>query len=117
MSIIDVQIRTVTCNTCGATATYENSGRGVPPEILAEYPWLTTNRVVVNGEGKNFDYCSDLCEIAGIETKQHNTPEKPKVEVPQGSVQAQIQAAALAAKQREDATKALKEGSQAKVHL
>jgi hypothetical protein len=116
MAVLDIQYRTVTCNTCGKTVTYEQDQRGVPQQVIDENPWLRSNRVVL-AAGKNFSYCSDLCEVAGIETGQHNIPEPPKVEIPQGSAQAQIAAAAAAAKAREDATKAIKEGSPAKVHL
>ena len=124
MGIVDNQFRTVTCDQCGKTVTYEQlvdprTGRqgGISPQVMEENPWLKTNRIVLTADGRNFGYCSDLCEVAGLEKGQHNMPEPPKIEVPQGSAQAQIAAAAAAAKAREEATKNIKEGVPTKVHL
>jgi hypothetical protein len=116
VSILDAQYRTVTCDQCGQTVTFEQDQRGVPVDVINANPWLKTNRVVL-ANGKNFSYCNDLCEVEGIKAGNHNPVEAPKVEVPTGSAKAQIQAAAAAAKEREDATKALKEGSSAKIQL
>ena len=124
MGIIDSQFRSVTCDQCGKTVTYEQlvdprTGRagGISPQVMEENPWLKTNRIVLTADGHNFGYCSDICEIAGLETSRHNMPEPQKVEIPQGSASAQIAAAAAAAKAREDATKAIKDGQPTKVHL
>ena len=122
MGIQDTSFRTVTCDQCHKTVTYEQihqqGGRvSIDPKVLEDNPWLKSNRVVLTADGRNFGYCSDLCEVAGLETKQHNMPEAPKVEIPTGSAQAQIQAAAAAAKQREDATKAIKSGEGTKLHI
>ena len=110
MSIVDVQYRTVTCNApnCPHTITYENP-TGANAALEAN-PWLKTVRLVQTADQRVFSYCSDLCEIAGIETGLHNIQEKPKVEIPQGSAQAQIAAAAVAAKRSENASKAIKDG-------
>ena len=121
MGIIDSNFRTVTCDMCKKTVTYEQqqlNGRiHLDPKVMEDNPWLKTNRVVLTADGRNFGYCSDLCEVAGLETKQHNMPEPKQVEIPTGGAQAQIQAAAAAAKQRQDATKALKAGDGAKLHI
>jgi hypothetical protein len=121
MGIVDNQFRTVTCDNCKKTVTYEQqqlNGRiHIDPKVMEENPWLKSNRVVLTADGRNFGYCSDLCEISGLESKQHNMPEPAKVEIPTGSAQAQIQAAAAAAKQREDATKAIKSGEGTKLHI
>lgn len=120
MGIVDTNFRTVTCDSCKKTITYEqqqSNGRiHIDPKVLEENPWLKSNRVVLTADGRNFGYCSDLCEVAGLESKQHNMPEALKVEIPTGGAQAQIQAAAAAAKQREDATKAIKSGEGTKLH-
>ena len=124
MGIIDSQFRTVTCDQCKKTVTYEQlvdprTGRsgGIDPKTMEENPWLRTNRIILTADGRNFGYCSDLCEVAGLESGQHNMPEPAKIEVPQGSAQVQIAAAAAAAKAREESTKAIKEGTGTKVHL
>jgi hypothetical protein len=118
MARIDTQFTTLTCDICKKTVTFEViPNRNLPQTIIDENPWIKSYRPVLRGDGVTFGYCSDLCEIAGIETKQHNIPEAPKVDLAQGSAKAQIEAAAAAAKAREEATKAMKEGAPAKVHL
>lgn len=109
MSIVDATFRTLTCNTCEKTVTFLHPS-GLQEAIEANL-WIKTTRIIQTGDGRNFSYCSDLCEISGIETGQHNIPDAPKVEIPTGSAQAQIQAAAVAAKRQEIANKALKEGA------
>jgi hypothetical protein len=109
MPLVDLQYRTITCDNCAKTVTFQN-----PAELTATVegnPWIKTSRFIQTGDQRTFLYCSDLCEIAGIETGKHNVKEAPKVEIPAGSAQAQIAAAAAAAKMQEAATKALKEGS------
>lgn len=118
MGIVDGTFRTVTCDACGRTVTYEQNQRGgIDPKILEENPWLKTNRVVLTADGRNFGYCSDLCNVEGLKSGLFNMPEPKQVEIPAGSAQAQIQAAAAAAKAREEATKSIKEGVPTKVHI
>src|ERR1700688_3808662 len=118
MGIVDNQFRTVTCDACGKTVTYEQQQRGgIDPAILEENPWLKSNRVVLTADGRNFGYCSDLCTVKGLESGIFNMPEPKQVEIPTGGAQAQIQAAAAAAKARQDATKAIKAGDGAKLHI
>jgi|ERR1700733_5812869 len=115
MGVVDAQFKTITCNTCEKTVTYQH-----PQELTATVeanPWIKTSRFVQTGDQRTFLYCSDLCEIAGIETKIHNVQEAPKVEIPTGGAQAQIAAAAAAAKAAEQANKALHEGKPASVKL
>ncbi len=113
MSVVDLQYRTISCNSCDKTVTYEH------PKDLAvtveANPWIKQGRFVQTGDQRNFLYCSDLCEIKGIETGLHGIQEAPKVSIPQGGAHAQIAAAAAAAKQAEEANKALKSGSP--IHL
>lgn len=118
MGIVDNQFRTVTCDACGKTVTYEQQQRGgIDPQILEANPWLKSNRVVLTADGRNFGYCSDLCTVTGLESGLFNMPEPKAVEIPTGSAQAQIQAAAAAARQREEATKAIKSGEGTKLHI
>lgn len=115
MGVVDTSYKTVTCNTCGLTATYQH-----PQEhnaMVEANPWIKTSRFIQTSDQRTFLYCSDLCEIAGIESKLHNVQEAPKVEIPTGGAQAQIAAAAAAAKRAEEANKAIKEGKPTAVHL
>jgi hypothetical protein len=109
LSIVDATFRTLTCNICEKTVTFLHPS-GLQEAIEANL-WIKTTRIIQTGDGRNFSYCSDLCEIAGIETTLHNVQEAPKVAIPTGSAQAQIAAAAAAAKLAENATKAMKDGS------
>ena len=111
MSIVDQTYRTLTCNgkDCSKTVTYVHP-TGLQ-DAIKENNWISTARIVQTGDGRNFFYHDDLCEISGIESGQHNVPEAPKVEIPQGSAQAQIAAAAAAAKHQEQANEALKKGN------
>jgi hypothetical protein len=115
MSIVDTQIRTVSCNSCDKTATFDVKDQ----KAIEEQPWLKNVRIIqVVSVGRNFVYCSDECEIAGVASGAHNIPEEKKiVDVPDGQSAAAIQIAANAAKQAEQATKALKDGKPAKLQV
>ena len=124
MAIVDAVFRTVTCNGVGCTntATYENpqdrAGQAqAGAKAAEEHPWLKTARMMQTSDGRPFFYCSDLCEISGIEAGNHNPIEKPKVEIPTTGAQAQIAAAAAAAKRIEETAKAIKEGKPATIQL
>ena len=124
MSIVDQIFRTVTGNGVGCTntATFENpqdrAGQAAAGAKAAEEnPWMKTARMLQTSDGRPFFYCSDLCEISGIEAGYHNQIEKPKVEIPTGGAQAQIAKAAAAAKALEEANRAIKSGQPATVHL
>ena len=110
MGVIDVQYRTVTCDACSKTVTYEHPA-GLAAAVEANL-WIKTGRFVQTSDQRTFLYCSDLCTIAGVETGLLNFQEPAKVAIAQGSAQAQIAAAAAAAKQQEAATTALKSGGQ-----
>jgi hypothetical protein len=73
MTIVDVQYRTIKCDgpNCPRTVTFDikHSHR-----VADENPWLLTARVIQTGDGCNFVYCSDACEVAGI-VKTHNMSE------------------------------------------
>jgi hypothetical protein len=110
MGVIDVQYRTVTCDACSKTVTYEHPA-GLAAAVEANL-WIKTGRFVQTSDQRTFLYCSDLCTIAGVETGLLNFQEPAKVAIAQGSAQAQIAAAAAAAKQQEAATAAIKSGGQ-----
>lgn len=109
MAVIDAQYRTLTCDVCKKTVTYEH-----PKELAATVeasPWLKTLRFVQTSDNRTFLYCSDLCNVEAVGTGVLNLKEQPKVAIPQGGAQAQIAAAAAAAARQAEANKALKEGS------
>ena len=115
MGVVDTAYKSITCNSCNKTVTYQH-----PQKLAATVeanPWIKTSRFVQTGDQRTFLYCSDLCEISGIESKLHNVQEAPKVEIPTVGAQAQIQAAAAAARAAEAANKALHEGKPASVKL
>lgn len=113
MSIVDVQIRTVTCNAegCNKTVTFDQKDA---QSAFENNPWLKTLRIVQTAQGRNFCYCSDEHEISSVAAGFHN-PEEPKkvIAVPQAGAIAQ---AAAAAKAQEDANKALKSGGPVTLH-
>jgi hypothetical protein len=115
LSIVDAQIRTVSCNSCDKTITFDVKD----PKVQQDNPWLNGVRVVqVIGSGRNFAYCSDQCEIAAVAAGEHNPPEQKKiVEVADGQSSAAILMAANAAKAAESATKAIKDGKPAKLQV
>jgi hypothetical protein len=115
MSVIDQMIRTFTCNNpaCGKTITWNTQEE---PKTFQENEWLLGLRVIQTLDNRKFSYCSDLCEIKGAETGQHNIVQKPKVEIPSGSATDAIQKAAQAAAQAEAATAAIKEGKPVTLH-
>jgi len=112
MAVVDVSYRTITCDGCGKTVTFQNPSPNMNA-ILEENPWLKNNRLVqAASTGQSpFSYCSSLCEIKGLEAGSHDFKEEPKVAIPQGSAQAQIAVAAAVAKAQEEANKAIKAGS------
>ncbi len=76
--IEDKTARTISCDnkTCDKTVTFNPA---VQEEIAALPDWLRTFRAVNLGNGAKFTYCSDVCEVEGTTTGQHNVPEPPKV--------------------------------------
>jgi hypothetical protein len=110
LSVIDLTYRTITCDGCQKTVTFQNPNPDMNA-VLEANPWLKNNRMVQTASTqKMFSYCSSLCEIDGLKTGSHDFQEAPKVAIAQGSAQAQIAAAAAAAKAQEEASKALKAG-------
>ncbi len=118
MPILDSTFRTVTCNACNKTVTYEQNQRDQEfmKKVMEDNPWLRSNRVVLTADGRNFSYCSDMCMLAGVESGLFNMPEPAKVEIPTGSATAQIAAAAAAAKRQAEAQTAIKTGAPVTLH-
>ncbi len=77
----DVQIRTIKCDgpECDKTATFDLKD----VKAIQAIEWLKGVRVCQTGDNRAYSYCSDVCEVKGITTGQHNLLEKPKApEVP-----------------------------------
>lgn len=114
MAILDQQFRTITCDTCGKTVTFDPKNA---QQTVADNPWLNSARVVQNlGDGRNFCYCSDECTVVGVGQGNHNPVEKKKIVEAPGGEQA-IKMAALAAQAAEEATKAIKDGKSTKLQV
>jgi len=84
-------------------------------KALNDNPWLRGYRTVQTGDSRNIGYCSDLCEVKGVETGKHNIPEPAKI-VPAGNPAA-IAAAANAAANARAQEAAIRSGQPAKVQL
>ena len=113
MGIVNVTFRTITCNgpECKNTVTYESSKEKETIEA-PENAWVNGLRTIQTLDQRMFTYCSDVCEIGGVKTGQHNKPEPKKIVDTSGAPSAQIAEAAAAAKAAEEATKQLKAGPQ-----
>jgi hypothetical protein len=114
MGIVDNQYRTLSCERCDKTVTFNIAEFQTPAgqkAVLEESPWIRTYRIAnVIMDGRVFGYCSDECEIKGIESGIHNPIEKKVIEMPTGgNLEAIKKAAQLAAAQAEG-TRRLKEG-------
>ena len=114
MAIVDVQIRTVTCNGVGCDKTVTYDAKDIQPTIEAN-PWLKTLRIVQTASGRNFAYHSDECELSAVAAGSHN-PEEPKKIIAMPAGANAIAAAAAAAKAAEEGTKALKSGADIGLH-
>jgi hypothetical protein len=68
MAIYDTILRTITCDgpNCVKTVTFQQN-KADKMDIIEQHPWLRTARLVQVG-GRNFVYCSDLCEVEAIRT-------------------------------------------------
>ena len=115
MPILDVAVRTISCEICDKTITFNQKDH---VEVAKNTPWLATSRVIQTGDGRNFLYCSDACEIAGIATEKHNIPEPKKlVDVPSVGAAQAIKIAAQAAEEAKAGTQAMKEGRPTKLKI
>ena len=111
MSIVDVAFRTVSCNSCDRTVTFDAQDKDAIKGAVDDNPWLKTARVVQQlFGGRNFVFCSDECTLKAIEKNLLN-PEEPKKVIAMPGGASAIAAAAEAAKRQEQATAALKSGA------
>ncbi len=107
MAINDVTKRTIKCDSpeCKNETTFN-------PQAIEEIQklpdWVRTYRTIQNGQRGVFGYCSDVCEVKGVTTGQHNVPEPKAV---QSATEADVRAAAQQAAAASEANQALKEGT------
>jgi hypothetical protein len=114
--ISDVSVRTIKCDApgCDKTVTYAESEAA---QAIKDNPWVRTVRILQNVFSLNpqqpprvFVYCSDPCEVKGVESGAHNPIEKKIIQPPTGDALAAVKAAAAAAEANRAGTQALKEG-------
>lgn len=117
MGIVDLktEYRTMTCNSCNHTATFDKEK---PNDVVKENPWLLGGRMVQTGDGRVFWYCADECEVKGVTTGNHNIPEEKKViSIADAGGNAAIRRAADAARQLEEANRAIRAGEPTKLSI
>ena len=107
--ITDTVIRNIKCDAPGCEHVVIYDQKEFKPVVDAN-PWLQTVREIQTADGRNFSYCSDLCEVAGVGTEEHNPPKPKAVEVPNGNATEAIRVAAQAAAARDKATADIKAG-------
>ena len=116
MSIVDAQIRSISCNgpKCDKTVTFDVKNH---EQVSKDNPWLSTGRNVGTVFGATFFYCSDTCEMENTAAGAHNPPvPKNVVDISEAGGQNAIRLAAEAAKRTEQATKDLKDGKPVTLH-
>lgn len=109
MAFSDKQLRTIKCDAPGCTKEVEFDLRDI--KAIQAIEWLKGVRVVQTGDNRNFAYCSDVCEVKGITTSEHNVKEPPKQPTIQPATEAEVKRAVAEADAAAKATEALKSGS------
>lgn len=112
MGFSDQMLRTIKCDNpdCPKTVTFDLKDI----KTIQETEWLKGVRMVKTGDGRDFSYCSDVCEVKGVTTGAHNLKEKPAA--PQGpaivptATDADVKAAAAQAAAQDQLNKDLKSG-------
>ena len=105
MPLVDQPIRSIKCDNseCNKEIVFDRRNE---KEVFEANPWLTSLRLVQTVDNRNLTYCSDICEIMGAKTGQHNRPEPKRIiETSNAAVVAQAAAAAEAAKASDVALK------------
>src|SRR5208282_1888489 len=79
MPIQDQTTRKISCDNakCDKTVEFDLQDQAA---IAALPDWLRTYRNVVLGNQTKFGYCSDVCEVEGATTGNHNVPEPKQVQ-------------------------------------
>lgn len=105
MAILDQEFRTVTCDGCGKTVTFEKKNIA---QAVDENPWMKTLRITQTAEGRNFAYHDDECEIKSVAEGNHNPAEQKRVSLETGANA--LEQAKANARAVHEATRAMKEG-------
>lgn len=102
MPVKDVQTKTISCDNPSGDCTKSVTFNVAEAQQMKENPsnvWLKSLRLIQTPDGRVLSYCSDVCEIQGARSGQHNTPEPKKIiEASDPAAIAQAAAAADAAK-------------------
>lgn len=110
MSIIDAQIRTISCNgpNCKKSVTFDVKDH---EQVTKDNQWLLSGRNIGTTWGATFFYCGDVCEMESVAAGTHNPPvPKNLVDISEVGGQNAVALAAAAARRAEEATKKLKDG-------
>ncbi len=108
MAVTQTVFRTISCNACEKSVTFEQSKEkdvlGLPENV-----WVKSFRTVQTIDNRILGYCGDACEIEGVKTGVHNIPEQKRIIADAGNP-AQVRMAAEAAAAAKAATEQLKAG-------
>jgi hypothetical protein len=79
LPISDKTTRSIKCDNakCDKEVSFDLQDQAA---IAALPDWLRMYRNVVLGNNQKFGYCSDVCEVEGVTTGQHNVPEPKQVQ-------------------------------------
>ena len=101
----------VKCDRPGCTneAKYNALDKEAVATVKKDNPWIQSVRIVKAQDGREFLYCSDICEIEQIKLGVHNPPEQKRI-IEAGS-SAAVAAAAAAADAARKSDENLKAGS------
>ena len=106
MSFTDTHLRRIKCDAPGCDKDVEFDLKDV--KKIQAIEWLKGVRVIQTGDNRNLSYCSDVCEVKGVTTANHNVKEPPKVQPATGAVD--VQQAVQRAAAESEANKALHDG-------
>lgn len=104
-------IQTVKCDEaeCGHVATFDLKDT---KKALEDFPWLRTVRVIKTGDGREFLYCEDECEIKAVSKGVHNTLEPKRIVVTDD-----LKGVNKAAEQLAETDKAIREGKDTSIQV
>ena len=111
MSVVQSHFVTFTCDSCSNTATIPANDPEAEKRAMETSPWLNAVRFISTPDGRKFVYCSDICELKGVEQGLHNK----KVIIEANEAQARL--AAQAAQRAAHATSVLKDGTGGNITL
>lgn len=100
--------RTITCDGPGCDKTVRFEITDV--KAIQEIEWLKGLRVVHSGDNRQLAYCSDVCEVKGVTTGEHNLKEKPTAPTVVPATEGDVKAAAAQAQGEARTIEALKTG-------